>query len=93
MEAEYTHNRFDLIYVDADHTYEGAKRDIAQATKKLQPDGVLVFNDYELADHAGNPYGVVPAVNELLANGGWQIIGFALENWMYCDIALGRWAG
>lgn len=81
---------FDLIYIDADHTYEGVKRDVTQAVKKLRPEGTLVFNDYVLFDHAGNPYGVVPAVNELLTGGGWEVVAFAFHALMYCDIALRR---
>lgn len=88
--AKFPDQYFDLIYVDADHTYEGVRRDATQAVKKLRPDGTLVFNDYVLLDHGGNPYGVVPAVNELLAGGGWQIIAFAFQALMYCDIALRR---
>ena len=89
--SAFPDQHFYLIYVDAHHTYEGVKRDIAQAVRKMRLDGVLVFNDYVLADHARYPYGVVPAVNELLAAGEWQIVGLALENRMYC-VALRRWA-
>jgi hypothetical protein len=88
--ARFPDQYFDLIYIDADHTYEGVKRDATQAVEKLRPEGTLVFNDYVLFDHGGNPYGVVPAVNELLAGGGWQIVAFAFQALMYCDIALRR---
>jgi hypothetical protein len=40
-------------------------------------------------DHAGEvPYGVVQVVNELIVSRGYEIIGFALEKNMFCDIAV-----
>ena len=43
-----------------------------------------------LADgrNATTAYGVVPAVNELVVSEGWQVVGFALQQHMFCDIAL-----
>lgn len=82
---------FDWLYIDGDHSYEGLRRDISQAVRKIRPDGTLVFNDYvlwsalEMID-----YGVVPAVNELLCGGEWKVTYFALHPLMYCDIALVR---
>ena len=35
-------------------------------------------------------YGVVPAVNKLLATGDWEAAYFAFEGLMYCDIAIRR---
>jgi hypothetical protein len=81
----------DLIYIDGDHSYEGVKRDTAQAIRKVRPDGLLVFNDYIMYDHLqGGEYGVVPAVNELVNASDWRIVGFALQHRMFCDIALQR---
>lgn len=37
--------RFDLILVDAHHTYECAARDLAAAWKLLNPEGVIVVHD------------------------------------------------
>ncbi len=39
---------FDWIYIDGDHSYDGVKRDIAQAVLKIKLDGLLVFNDYNV---------------------------------------------
>lgn len=77
---------FDLIYIDGDHSYEAVKRDIEASIPCLLADGFLVFNDYTVREG----YGIVPAVNELLAAGGWEIVAFALQQEMYCDIALRR---
>jgi hypothetical protein len=79
----------DMIYVDAEHTYNEVKADAALAVQKLRPGGTLVFNDYLFYDpFVKAEYGIVPVVNELVANGGWKVIGFALQKHMFCDIAL-----
>jgi SAM-dependent methyltransferase len=88
--ATYADATFDLLYIDAGHSYDEVKRDAEVAARKLRPDGVLVFNDYTLSDLIGTPYGVVPAVNELIVQGDWQVIGFALQQQMFCDIAIGK---
>lgn len=82
---------FDAIYVDARHDYEGVRSDAIIATRKIKRTGVLIFNDYTTFDQfQGVPYGVVPAVNELVTTSDWKIVGFALEPNMFCDIALKR---
>ena len=82
---------FDMIYVDACHLYEDIKRDTEVAARKVRPDGVLIFNDYILMDpYSSTLYGVVQAVNELVATSDWKIIGFAFQKQMFCDIALKR---
>lgn len=87
--AEFPDRHFDLIYIDADHTYDAVKVDLGVAARKLRPDGVLVCNDYIMFDHvAGASYGVVPAVNELVAHAHWRVVGFAFHQQMFCDIAI-----
>lgn len=80
---------YDMIYIDGDHSYQGALRDAEVAARKLVPGGFLIFNDYIMADHVtGVPYGVVPVVNEFCANRGWTVAYFALQHQLFCDIAL-----
>ena len=38
-------NTFDCIFIDADHSYEGARRDYENALKCINKDGVLLFHD------------------------------------------------
>lgn len=38
--------RFDVVHVDGDHSYEGAKFDMEQAYRLSGPDTVFVFDDY-----------------------------------------------
>lgn len=89
--AQYPEKYFDVIYVDGSHHYEDVKKDADQSARLLADGGVLVFNDYIEWCHQGNePFGVVQAVNELIACGGWRVVGFGLHPEMYCDIALER---
>ena len=85
---------FDWIYIDAQHRYEGVKRDTDAARRKVKPGGVLVFNDYTIWSYVEmEPYGVVAAVNELCIDHNWQIIYLALPQHMYCDVAVRRISG
>jgi len=81
----------DMIYIDAAHDYKNVSSDGAVCANKVKNNGILIFNDYLLFDPFINAeYGVVPAVNEMLATGEWQVIGFALQRHMFCDIAIRR---
>jgi hypothetical protein len=82
---------FDWIYIDAQHSYEGVKRDIDAARLKIRKDGLIVFNDYTMWSYAEmQPYGVVPAVNELCIDDGWEVVYLTLPSHMYCDVAVRR---
>jgi Methyltransferase domain len=92
MLAKYPDGYFDMLYIDAGHTYEDVKRDAEVSKNKVKVDGLLVFNDYIMFDHlvSANAYGVVPAVNELVVKDDWEVVAFALQKQMFCDIAIRR---
>lgn len=52
----------DVVFVDADHTYEGVRADIQAWLPKLKAGGMLCGHDY----HPQNWPGVVQAVSEVL---------------------------
>jgi hypothetical protein len=80
---------FDWIYIDANHSYEGVRRDIDEAKKKVKREGLLVFNDYTFWSHREFMcYGVVQAVNEFALAEDWEVLYLALEPEMYCDVVL-----
>jgi len=82
---------YDMIYVDADHSYEGVLADAHAAISRLKEDGILIFNDYIMADYIANfPYGVVQVVNELCVNQGWKIVALAIPHHRFDDVALVR---
>ena len=91
MLASYPDEHFDLIYVDGDHSFEGVRDDAELGAKKLKETGVLVFNDYTMYDYLNNfPYGVIQVVNVMVVEQSWEVIGFALQRGMFCDIAITR---
>lgn len=86
-----SHNKADLIYIDASHLYEDVREDIRQAARITKPSGTIILNDYILYDHIeGVEYGVVQAVNEFVETGEWWITGFAFQQQMFCDVAIQR---
>lgn len=44
---------YDLIFIDADHSYEAVKRDFANYSRLLCTGGVLALHDIHSADHPG----------------------------------------
>ncbi len=59
--------RFDFAFIDGDHSYEGAKRDIEIIAPVLVEGGVLAMHDY-----GGSHDGVKRAGDELLGCRTWQ---------------------
>ena len=88
MKQDYAKS-FDMIYIDADHSYDSVVDDINNSLPLLKDSGILALNDYLIADTFGNEYGVVFAANHFLyENPEWEVIGFALDRQMFCDIHL-----
>lgn len=82
---------FDFVYVDANHSYGGVKKDIQAVESKIKQNGFLIFNDYTLWSPCECiMYGVIPAVNAFCLEKDWEFVYFALECFMYCDVAIRR---
>lgn len=56
--------QFDLVFIDADHSYEAVKFDIAHFGPLVRPGGILCGHDYEPEHRPG----LVRAVDELIPN-------------------------
>jgi hypothetical protein len=83
----------DWIYIDADHSYEGARRDALTALRKIKRDGLLLFNDYTPYSPTEQcPYGVMHVVHELCLDHGFEMIYLALHGLGYHDVVLRRTA-
>lgn len=62
--AMFNQHSIDLVFIDANHTYEFVKRDIEAWTPKIKKGGILAGHDY--GNDGYRPYqGVYDAVNEL----------------------------
>jgi len=44
----FSNNYFDMIYIDADHSYEGCKKDLNESYKKIKNGGWILGHDYAL---------------------------------------------
>jgi predicted O-methyltransferase YrrM len=63
----------DLLFIDGDHTYEGAAADLERWSPLVRPGGHLVLHDAVDTGGYGNVYaGVRRAVAELLARGDFE---------------------
>lgn len=70
----YANESLDFIFIDGDHSYEGAKRDILACLPKLKPGGIIAGDDFDMNEFPG----VTLAVTEILGN-----IKLAGRVWMF----------
>lgn len=56
---------FDFVFVDADHSYDGCKRDLDAWLPKVKPGGWIGGHDYDHPREKRGHWGVKPAVDEL----------------------------
>jgi methyltransferase family protein len=61
----------DFVFIDADHSYEGCKRDLECWFSKVKPGGWLCGHDYENVDFP--KFGVTQAVNEFVEREGLEL--------------------
>lgn len=81
---------FDFVYVDANHTYQAVHNELRAVTPKLKEGGIIGCNDYisRAYDRKGRKYGVVEAVNEFCIEQDYEIVYFAFNSQMFCDVGL-----
>jgi hypothetical protein len=83
---------FDFLYMDYETSYESIQSQIEISKSKLNPNGILGFNDYNIYENetkTGQKMGVVPAINEFLYdNPEWYVHAFALNDNLTSDIYL-----
>lgn len=59
---------FDFVFVDADHAYEGVKKDIATWAPYVRHGGILAGHDYNGKGDQRGQFGVKRAVDEFFAS-------------------------
>jgi hypothetical protein len=82
----------DIVYIDADHSYEAIRRDLAAVLPKIKSDGYIIIDDYTLVDqlHATQPLGVMYATNEFMIEHHWAMQFLALQTNTYYQVVLRR---
>ncbi len=80
---------FDWIYIDANHYYDGVKKDIEVSATKLKKGGMLVLNDYTSWSPVGMTHcGVARAVNEFCIENDYELLFYAFHPMMYNDVLI-----
>ncbi|MCQ8239947.1 class I SAM-dependent methyltransferase [Rhizosaccharibacter radicis] len=82
----------DVIYVDADHTYDAVRADLQACLPKVKSSGRIIVNDYVLtpADASGLRFGVIDATNEFMIAHDFAMEYFVLQQDMFCDVVITR---
>jgi predicted O-methyltransferase YrrM len=89
--ASFADGKFDWIYIDADHSYEGFVKDLEVSARKVKSSGYIVCNDYTVwspAEVFG--YGVLRGVNEFCAKNQWEFVYIGLHGQGYHDVCIRR---
>jgi SAM-dependent methyltransferase len=68
---------YDLIFIDANHTYEYVKKDFENYIKLLTPGGVLAFHDIDCPDWPG----INKFWNELKSTGKYEMQEFVCRDY------------
>lgn len=83
----FADHSLDFIYLDADHSYEGVKNDLAQAWRLVRYGGFIAGHDYSInaekcvdASHYAN-FGVKRAVDEFLDEHDLMLYGIAMDGY------------
>jgi predicted O-methyltransferase YrrM len=75
--AELGQSKFDLIFIDGDHSYEGVKNDFGRILGLLSPGGIVAFDDN---NDAQTNRGVRKFVLELVGSGLYDTYDF-VDRW------------
>lgn len=75
-------NWLDWVYVDADHSYNGIRRNLADAMPKVKANGLICGHDF--VDSLEQGFGVVPGVADFCETSGWEMIA-RTRNDRSCD--------
>jgi hypothetical protein len=62
--------RFDTVFIDGDHSYEGFTRDLLALEGRIEPGGVAMFHDCFHPDNETGSYGVARALAERASSMG-----------------------
>jgi len=75
-------DKYDIIYIDADHSYSAVKRDIEIAFQKVKNNGFIIGHDYELNKNKCREkwtFGTKQAVDEFCENYSQKICAKGMD--------------
>ena len=78
MSQHFANESVDCVFIDGDHSYEGAKTDINTWAHKVRPGGALLFDD-----HSVHFPGVVRAVHEFIDGNQLRLVQINKHNNYY----------
>ncbi len=85
----FADGQFDWVFVDGNHTYDGALADLRGYAAKVKPDGLILCHDHTNGIVARDlRFGVVEAVADFCGEGGWHVVALSTE--AYPTVALAR---
>jgi len=87
--ARWSHGPVDLVFVDGDHSYHGARGDIETWWPHLRPGGLMAIHDYQKLECFQAKHPETPVTDELLAQ---LIKPYPDVDRAVADVLLGRQA-
>ena len=64
----------DLVFIDGDHSYEGALNDFERFGRRVRIGGVVIFDDYANETYFSTPDTVGLAVDEAIKDGDYRLV-------------------
>jgi hypothetical protein len=83
--ATFEDNAFDMVYIDADHSYDGCKKDLDIAFLKVKPGGWIMGHDYEINKNKAKRewvFGVRKAVDEFCKKHNLSIAAKGMDGYV-----------
>jgi len=76
---EFPDHYFDWVYLDSSHRYDHTVAELEVLRHKVKPDGIISGDDWR-ADESHIHHGVYKAVNEFIAEHGYEIVHVEVES-------------
>jgi hypothetical protein len=85
----FADEKFDWIYIDADHSYEGFVKDLEVSARKVKPHGFIACNDYTVwSPGEVFGYGILLGVHEFCVKNHWEFVYIGLHGQGYHDVCI-----
>lgn len=76
--ATFTDGTLDVVYIDADHSYDGVRGDLETYMPKLAPGGLLMGHDF--ARHKTFDFRVIEAVEDFARDTGAKVVAMTARD-------------